>query len=109
MKTTARNNIITIEEARRRGREIPLIWRKAQELLKGKFTGDPVAYQRRVRGEWERQTDGEIPAIWGKVFGMMKGKRRVHPVKVQRELRRGAEQRLRRQVKLGSKKHVARH
>ena len=109
MKTTNRSNVITLEEARRRDREIPPIWRKVRGMFKGRTRLDPMEIQRRMRGEWGRQTDGEIPAIWGKVFGMMKGKRRADPVKVQRELRRGAEQRLRRQVRLGKKKHVARH
>ena len=60
MKTTNRNNVITLEEARRRGREIPPIWRKAQELLKGKFTGDPVMYQRRIRKESETRLHRQI-------------------------------------------------
>lgn len=66
---TTRNNVITIDEARRRA--------------------------------------AKIPPIWDKVFGMMKGKRRVDPVKVQRRLRTETGKRLRRQVRLGRKRHVA--
>ena len=109
MKTTTRSNVITLEEARRRDREIPPIWRKVRGMLKGRTRLDPVEIRRRMPGEWGRHMDGQIPAIWGRVFGMMKGKRRVDPVKVQRELRREAGQRLRRQAKVSRKKHAARH
>ena len=98
-----------MEEARRRDREIPQAWLDVIGILKGKRKISALAYQRKIRAEWDRRTSSEIPAIWKKVFGMMKGKRRVDPVKVQRAMRRETEERLRRQIKLGRKSHASRH
>ena len=107
MKATLPSNVITVEEATRRAREIPQAWGNAVGILKGKRKTSALEYQQQIRAGG--RGNGEIPAIWKKVFGMMKGKRRLDPVKAQRKMRAEAEKRLRRQVRLGRKKHVARH
>ena len=60
MKTTARNNVITIEETRRRDREIPPIWCKVRGMLKGRTRLDPVEIQRRMRAGWGKRLRRQV-------------------------------------------------
>lgn len=54
MKTATRTNVITIEEARRRDRVIPKAWLDVIGILKGKRKISALAYQRKIRAEWNR-------------------------------------------------------
>ena len=49
-----------------------------------------------------------VPAIWGKVAGSLKGKN-IDGLRYQKSVRKEWEQRLRRQIKLGTKKRGNRH
>jgi hypothetical protein len=41
-------------------RPIPVSWRKAAGMLKGKLPKDPVAWQRQIRSEWDQRLARQI-------------------------------------------------